>query len=57
MSYLLILLLVPLGLACVSQLLKGADPLTRDEKWYGQPDQKKENSQERKRERELTYTR
>ena len=55
MSYLLIFLLIPLGLACLSQLLKGADPLTRDEKWYGQPESEKEESRER--ERELTYTR
>ena len=55
MGYLLMFLLVPIGLACLSQLLKGADPLTHDEKWFGSPDKKNEKARER--ERELTHTR
>lgn len=55
MSYLLIFLLIPLGLACLSQLLKRVDPLTRADKWYGSA--KRRKAKARKRERELTYIR
>ncbi len=58
MAYILCLILVPIGIACLTQVFKSADPISSDQNWYGQPERgKKKASSSKERERELTCSR